>query len=159
MRAYVFCSSRTGNTQLLADLIEETCHDRLVPSADEAEVVFLGSWTNRGQMDEKAQEMAKSLRGKKVFLFGTCGFGSDDYYDKLYQRAAELLDDSNEIIGHFYCQGKMPLEVRARYVEMLRMHPEDQMLQVSVRNYDAAANHPNREDGEALKAALAALSL
>ena len=159
MRAYVFCSSRTGNTQLLADVIEKTYPDSLVPSADEADVIFLGSWTNRGQMDDKAAALAQSLHGKQVFLFGTCGFGSEDYYEKLFQRACAKLDDSNRVIGHFYCQGKMPLEVRAKYVEMLRQHPEDANLQISLKNYDEACNHPNHQDGADLKAALEALNL
>lgn len=159
MNVFVFCSSQTGNTQLLADIIEKTYADSLVSSADQADVVFLGSGINRGDMSEEAAKQAKALHGKKVFIFGTCGYGSEEYYEKLFQRACTLLDDSNEVIGHFYCQGKMSLDVRAKYVEMLRAHPDDKNLQVSLKNYDLACSHPNHEDGAALKNALAALNL
>ena len=81
------------------------------------------------------KEQAEKIHGKKVFIFGTCGFGgSEEYYGKLFERAAGLLDESDEIIGHYYCQGKMPMSVKERYVAMLREHPEDKRMQVSLQN-------------------------
>lgn len=69
-------------------------------------------------------------RSAIIYLWYLRFGGSEDYYEQLFRRAAALLDDSNEIIGHFYCQGKMPMGVRNRYVAMLREHPDDKNMQV-----------------------------
>ena len=97
---------------------------------------------------------------KKVFIFGTCGFGgSEEYYGKLFERAAGLLDESDEIIGHYYCQGKMPMSVKERYVAMLREHPEDKRMQVSLQNFEEALTHPDQKDLERLSEILDELKL
>lgn len=159
MKINICYASQTGNTKMLADLIEDTYRAYLVPTCEEADLVFLGSWTDKGCMVGSIQEYAKHLRHKKVFLFGTCGFGGRDYQEQLFQRASAMLDDSCQIIGHFYCQGKMPVAVRDRYVSMLQEHPDDRHLQVSIDNFDQALGHPNAQDFNDLKAVLAQLDL
>lgn len=159
MKINVCCASQTGNTKMLADLIETTCRASLVPTPEEADLVFLGSWTDKGCMADSIQERARTLKDKKVFLFGTCGFGGKDYQEQLFQRAASLLDESCQIVGHFYCQGKMPMVIRDRYVSMLREHPDDKRLKVSVENFDQALSHPDSQDLDDLKAALTGLGL
>lgn len=159
MKINVCCASLTGNTKMLADLIEDTYRDNLVPTPAEADLVFLGSWTDKGSMADPVQACAKTLKNKKVFLFGTCGFCSSEYKAQLFQRASAVLDSSCQIIGSFYCQGKMPLSVRDRYCSMLREHPDDKQLQVSIDNFDQALSHPDAQDLRDLKAVLAQLDL
>lgn len=159
MKINICCASQTGNTKMLAALIEDTYQAYLVPTWEEADLVFLGSWTDKGHMADSIQECAKRLKHKKVFLFGTCGFGGSDYQEQLFQRACAMLDDSCQVVGHFYCQGKMPAAVRDRYVSMLREHPDDRHLQVSIDNFDQALSHPNAQDLKDLKAVLAQLDL
>lgn len=145
---------------MLADRIQEKYRDRLTDRMEEADVIFLGSWTDKGSMSGKIKEQAEKLREKKVFLFGTCGFGgSSEYYEKLFERAAALLDDSNEIIGHYYCQGKMPLSVKKRYLSLLREHPEDQRMQASIQNFEDALTHPDEKDLDRLSKLLDELRL
>ena len=82
-----------------------------------------------------------------MLFFATAGFGgSQEYYDKLAARFDTTVDSSNQILGHFFCQGKMPLATRERYVKMIREHPEDKRLQVSLDNFDAALSHPDQSD-------------
>lgn len=159
MKINVCCASQTGNTKMLADLIETTYQADLVPTPEEADLIFLGSWTDKGSMADSIQACAKALRHKKVFIFGTCGFGGRDYQEQLFQRASSMLDSSCQVIGHFYCQGKMPMAVRDRYVSMLREHPDDKRLQVSVDNFDQALSHPNDQDLHDLKTLLEKLEL
>ena len=40
----------------------------------------------------------------------------------------------------------MRLESREKYVALLREHPEDKQLQVSVKNFDEAQSHPDAND-------------
>ena len=160
MKICVIYDSVTGNTKMLADRIQEKYRDRLTDRMEEADVIFLSSWTDKGSMSGKIKEQAEKLREKKVFLFGTCGFGgSSEYYEKLFERAAALLDDSNEIIGHYYCQGKMPLSVKERYLSLLREHPEDQRMQASIQNFEDALTHPDERDLDRLSKLLDELRL
>ena len=98
--------------------------------------------------------MAKLLErmdGKRVFLFGTCGFGgSQEYFDQIIERVKEHLPQTAELAGAFMCQGKMGPGVRARYEAMLAKDPTDTRAQALIDNFDAALAHPNAED---LKAA------
>ena len=160
MKVCVLYDSVTGNTRMLAEVIEKKYAALLVENPAEADVVFLGSWTDKGSFSEKMKEQAEKIRGKKVFIFGTCGFGgSPEYYERLFERAAALLDESNTVIGHYYCQGKMPMAVKGRYVSMLREHPEDKKLEASIQNFEEALTHPDSEDLEKLSEALDELKL
>ena len=160
MKICVIYDSVTGNTKMLADVIEKKYAGMLTGNPGEADVVFLGSWTDKGSLSEKMKAQAEKIHGKKVFIFGTCGFGgSAEYYERLYQRAAALLDESNEIIGHYYCQGKMPMSVKERYVSVLREHPEDKKLEASIKNFEDALTHPDSEDLEKLSGILDGLEL
>ena len=160
MKICVLYDSVTGNTRMLAEVIEKKYAALLTENPAEADVVFLGSWTDKGSFSEKMKEQAEKIRGKKVFIFGTCGFGgSPEYYERLFERAAALLDESNTVIGHYYCQGRMPMAVKDRYVSMLREHPEDKKLEASIQNFEEALTHPDSEDLEKLSEALDELKL
>lgn len=74
-------SSKTGNTRLLADAIREVAGDDCIyfgePSdaALSADILYVGFWTDKGTCDSTVADFLKKLDGKKVFLFGTAGFG------------------------------------------------------------------------------------
>lgn len=165
----VVYSSKTGNTELLACHIcevlgEEGCVYAGAPEAAGAEalsadVVFVGTWTDKGGAAEDARAFLASLRGKRVFLFGTCGFGaSEAYFERVLARIAADLDESCELVGSFMCQGKMPAAVRARYEAMLAAaepgSTEASRAQLFVDNFDEALAHPNANDLAALEKAL-----
>ena len=45
----------------------------------------------------------------------------------------------------------MPIQVRERYVALIKEHPDDKNLQVSVENFDKALSHPDEKDLEDVK--------
>ena len=93
------------------------------------------------------REFAGSLKDKNVAIFGTAGYGgSKEYYRTLIDRFSEDLDDSNSVIGGFYCKGRMREVVKERYITLMQEHPDDKNLEVSLRNFEEAANHPNQSD-------------
>ena len=146
MKICVLYDSVTGNTKQLAEVIEKKYAALLTENLAEADVVFLGSWTDKGSFSEKMKEQAEKIHEKKVFIFGTCGFGgSSEYYERLFERAAALLDESNTVIGHYYCQGKMPMQVRQKY-ENMRTSENAPQVDGFIRNFDCAMTHPDRED-------------
>ena len=159
--AIVF-SSKTGNTELLADTLHsclpqaECCYfGNPNPAAMEADTLYVGFWTDKGKADESSSVFLKQLRGKQVFLFGTAGFGgSAPYFEKILAATRKALDGSNTVIGSFMCQGKMPVSVRQRYEAMKAKPLHIPNLDALIENFDKALSHPDAADLEQLKQAV-----
>lgn len=152
---YAICySSRTGNTGKLAEAIRQTlpvldCVYCGAPhvAANSADVIFAGFWTDKGTCDSQMGEFLQTLENKKVFLFGTAGFGgSEAYFTQILERVQANVPASCEIVGTFMCQGKMPDVVRERYAAMEPSPKRDMMLE----NFQKALAHPNEDDLTAL---------
>ncbi len=90
----IIYSSKTGNTELLADVIrqalpEENCVwygpvSGAAEASGNADMIFAGFWTDIGTCDEAMAGFLRELAGKEVFLFGTAGFGqSEDYFSQI----------------------------------------------------------------------------
>ena len=162
--------SRTGNTEALARAVAAALpsEGRLafgrVDEVDRAAVaqadrVYAGFWTNRGDCGDELAEVLASLADKDVFLFGTAGFGADEtYFAGVMARVAVHLPESARIVGTFMCQGRMPMAVRERYEKMLSAPPSPRMPdpRKMLENFDRALPHPDEEDLARFKAALAA---
>ena len=155
----IIFSSLTGNTKKLADTIHEMLpHDKCdyfgendsrVPQSD---LLYIGFWTDKGNADHKTLELLAKLKNKKIFLFGTAGFGgSDVYFEKILEQVRQSIDSSNVVIGEYMCQGKMPLSVRERYIKMKESPEHPANLDMLIKNFDCALSHPDREDLERLK--------
>ena len=155
----IIFSSLTGNTKKLADTIHEMLpHDKCdyfgendsrVPQSD---LLYIGFWTDKGNADHKTLELLAKLKNKKIFLFGTAGFGgSDVYFKKILEQVRQSIDSSNVVIGEYMCPGKMPLSVRERYIKMKESPEHPANLDMLIKNFDCALSHPDREDLERLK--------
>lgn len=159
--AIVF-SSKTGNTRLLADTLraslpqnECTYFGAPAPEALEAETLYIGFWTDKGHADDTLTAFLQTLKGKRVFLFGTAGFGgSAPYFEKILAATRKVLDGSNTVIGSFMCQGKMPMSVRQRYEAMKAQPARIPNLDALIENFDKALSHPDAADLEQLKQAV-----
>lgn len=142
----------SGNTKLLADAIHEALKEDVIYIGEpkegiEADFYLVGSWTDKGMCCTEIADAIKTLEHKKIAYFGTAGFGgSEEYYHSLFERVKKICPDSSELTEYFFCQGKMPMNVRDRYVSMLQEHPEDKKLEVSIQNFDEALQHPNETD-------------
>ena len=152
MKYSIIYSSRTGNTKLLADNLKKTLprenciyYGDVNEKALESDMIFIGFGTYKGECDENLSALLNKLNNKKVFLFGTAGFGESElYYQQILRRVEKYINDSNEIIGTYMCQGKMPMSVRSRYESMLDKQPEK--MKEMIENFDKALNHPNEDD-------------
>ena len=151
-------SSKTGNTERLARRAREVLGAGELDDASAADVVLLGSWCDKGGLDPALASSLPALAGKRVFLFGTCGFGgSQAYYDRVLDRFAAELPEGARVIGRFMCQGQMPAAVRERYVAMAEKDPA--RFTPMIENFDRALGHPSAGDLDAFEAALAAAGL
>ena len=156
--AIVF-SSKTGNTRLLADTLraslpQNECTYFGAPASEalEAETLYIGFWTDKGKADADTLDFLKQLRGKRVFLFGTAGFGgSAPYFEKILAATRKALDGSNTVIGSFMCQGKMPQSVRERYVKMKEQPEHPANVDALIENFDRALSHPDADDLKKLR--------
>ena len=157
-RYSIIFSSSTGNTKELADTIyealpKEKC-DYFGVSKEEpqSDKVYIGFWTNQGNADKETLELLKKLKNKKIFLFGTAGFGgSQEYFQKVLGQIKESIDSSNTIIGEYMCQGKMPQSVRERYVKMKEQSNYMPNLDMMIKNFDSALSHPDKNDLDKLR--------
>ena len=154
MKVCIIYDSITGNTKKLADTIKEKFSKDIVEK-ELADIIFIGSWTDKGNPSEKIQKELLNIKNKKIFYFGTCGFGgNEEYFALLFSRARKFIDESNEIIGYFYCQGKMPISIKERYEQMLKSNPNDEKIKKSIENFENALAHPNEDDLNELKKAI-----
>ena len=161
-RYAIIFSSRTGNTRRLADTIRGALPDARcayfgeAKSADpDAEMIYVGFWTDKGKADADTLDFLQQLRDKRVFLFGTAGFGgSAPYFEKILAATRQALDGSNTVIGSFMCQGKMPVSVRQRYEAMKAQPAHIPNLDALIENFDKALSHPDAADLEQLKQAV-----
>ena len=162
--AIVF-SSKTGNTKLLADTLhaclpqENCCYFGTPdPAAMEADDLYVGFWTDKGNADESTLDFLKQLHGKNIFLFGTAGFGgSEEYFNKILKKVERSLDRSNTVFGRYMCQGKMPLSVRQRYEGMKKQPIHLPNLDALIENFDKALSHPDADDLARLKQGILAV--
>jgi len=153
MKIAVVYKSLTGNTKLIAEAIGDalkTEHEVYVCEPAEginADMYFIGTWIDKGNCTKEVAEFLGKLEYCKIALFATAGFGgSQEYYDALAERIKAQIPASNEVLGQFFCQGKMPMSVRERYVAMLQANPEDKNMEVNVKNFDEALSHPDEAD-------------
>ena len=152
-------SSQTGNTKQLAETLRETlpqegCRYFGTPAeaAAEADTLYVGFWTDKGTCDETIAAFLQGLAGKRVFLFGTAGFGgARAYFDQILASAAKNLPEGAVEIGRFMCQGKMQQAVRDRYVKMKAQPDAAPNLDQLIDNFDRALSHPDAADLENLR--------
>ena len=162
-RYSIMFSSVTGNTRMLAEAIRETlpkenCDYFGVCGGAEAksELLYVGFWTDKGNADEDTLALLAGLRWKKIFLFGTAGFGgSEAYFRKVLNRVRQSVDASNTVIGEYMCQGKMPQAVKERYLRMKEQPEHPANLDMLLENFDRALPHPDAADLEKLRKAVA----
>ena len=83
-RYSIIFSSKTGNTAELANAIrdalpQENCDYFGTSEIEEpvSEMLYIGFWTDQGNADKSALELLQRIKNKKVFLFGTAGFGEN----------------------------------------------------------------------------------
>ena len=159
MKVAIIYDSVTGNTKAVAEAIKEACEQEEViifesvkealenNSNDEIDLYFLGSWTDKGNCGDLMKQYCNNLNHKKVAIFGTAGFGgSEEYYQTLANRFSEQLPENNIILGTFYCQGKMPVALKNRFIAALEKSPEDKKIISNIDNFDSALSHPDVSD-------------
>ena len=140
---YAICfSSKTGNTEALAKVVQETLPEEscayygsVDQAPDNAEIYYVGFWTDKGTADAASLAFLKTLHKKQIFLFGTAGFvGIEAYFQKILDQVKESIDS-----------------VRDRYVKMRDANNTQLNWDAMIQNFDQACAHPNSDDFAQLK--------
>lgn len=155
----VLYQSESGNTKKLAasifahlpgnskDLIDIST-DKTIP---EARIYFIGFCVHRGTCSMAVSDFLSSLGGKQIALFATCGMGnSPDYYKAIEKNVSAWIENDNQYLGAFICQGKMPQKVRQKY-ETMRTKENAAQVNLFIQNFDEALTHPDSLDIEHAK--------
>ena len=154
MKTQVLYKSRTGNTEKVAKAVFSAIpgSDKDIARLDgqtdydKADIYFIGFWTDCGTASVEILDYLSSLQGKKIALFGTCGMGGNPaYLKKIEESIRVFIEDDNEYLGAFICQGKMPIQVREKYTKM-KNGKNNLQIDTMIHNFDMAMLHPDQKD-------------
>ena len=151
MNIAVIYSSRTGNTKAVAEHIAEVLGTRAyavaeAPNLASYDGLAFGYWVDRANANAEAREFMASIVNKKVFLFGTLG-AYPEHGQRALTMAQSHINDSNEVVGHFLCQGKIEQAIIERFKNMPRTSdnphaPSPERIQL----WDTGVGHPDQND-------------
>ena len=158
-RYSIIFNSGTGNTKQLAETLREVLPQEecdYFGGSEAAETVsqllYIGFWTDKGNADEATLRLLQKLKNKKIFLFGTVGFGgSETYFQKIIDNIKQSVDASNIVVGEYMCQGKMPESVKNRYLKMKEQTEHPANIDALIENFDRALSHPDADDLDRLR--------
>lgn len=166
MRMLLAYSSQTGNTQKIAEKLNEQLHPDCVCRANEVDdamwqshdVIILGGWIDKGHFNEQAKQLMHRIQHKRIAFFFTLGAYPTGMhaYECLERIKNDCMRNGNEVLGHFHCQGAVSPKLIEQMRKLPAGHshaPDAERLQ---RWQDAAA-HPNEEDFHAAESFAAAL--
>ncbi|MCI2062147.1 MAG: flavodoxin family protein [Eubacteriaceae bacterium] len=156
LKYVVAFSSKTGNTKAIAGRI----FDALPVSAEEKEIVdigesgflmdaetyFIGFPVHRMTCGMDVIDSLADLHEVSIALFATCGAEPTESYKKeIEQNVRAWVEDDNEYLGFFLCQGRMQDEIRERY-DSLRNDENMDAIEKMIENFDEALSHPDELD-------------
>lgn len=151
----VVYSSRTGNTQKVAEAMYHTAEDRCVlkkveeaGNIEEYDLIFIGYWVDKGGPDEATQKFLRTLRGKKIVLFQTLGAAPDsDHALGCFGNAGKYLSEDNHVLGALSIWGA----VDPKLIEVMMKNPAGHVHAPSperIARWKAASTHPDATDLE-----------
>lgn len=157
MRVGVVYSSRTGNTQKIAEAIHVAMasegYAAEIFSVEEApdpaifDFLCLGYWVDRGTADKLCQVYMEKVQGKTVALFGTLGaYPDSDHARDCIQGCEQIMKENgnNTVLGSFLCMGKVDPKITAMMQKMGdKVHPMTPERQARL---EEAAKHPDEND-------------
>lgn len=153
----VLYESETGNTKKIAAEIfsslpgmsKDLINIQEREDFPDANVYFVGFCVRHGTCSLEIGHLLGSFADKDIAIFGTCGAGNSEEYCRHIENSARIwIEDDNRYLGGFFCQGKMPLQVRQKYEALLQKSSssEADLIQRQLMNFDEAMIHPTNDD-------------
>lgn len=153
MKTLITYSSKTGNTKKVAEGILEVLPENTViapiednVNPDEFDIVLIGFWVDKTLADENIRNYTKRLKGKKVSIFATLGdYPDTDHAKDSLKVMRELLEQENEVVKEFICQGKIDPKITNYFEQLPQGHPM-YMTPGRKKKHEDASTHPDEED-------------
>lgn len=156
MKYLVLYSTRTGNTQMVAQAIQSAlpagtpcCNikEGLPENLAAYDCVFMGFWVDKGTADDASKAVLAQLHNKTAAIFATLGADpQSDHAKKSLENGAALLPDGKKPLAMFICQGKVdPKLIEAMYKRFPADNPHGRNPASEAR-HKAAASHPDAKD-------------
>ncbi|MDO5718620.1 MAG: flavodoxin family protein [Tissierellia bacterium] len=161
MKTLVAYSSKTGNTKMVAEAINEVLNGELLDvrkkdsvNLDDYNKIVIGFWVDKGGPDPLALEFMKIVKDKEVGLFFTLGAypDSDHAEDVMNKSTAMMEENGNKVVAKFRCMGKIDPALTARFKKLGEDSPH-KMDEARMKRHEEAAKHPNQEDFDNAKKA------
>ena len=154
MKYAIVFDSKTGNTAHIAGIIRDTLKQHRCVAfgqelpKEEVDVLFLGSWCDKGGFSETMQMIVAQVHQQRVALFATCGFGMDAaYFRKIADHLGEQLPKDNTGRCQLRLSGKAAAgRALHRYEAMLEKEETQAAAKQMIRNYEQARTHPDEAD-------------
>lgn len=154
MKIKVIYSSLTGCTKRIADGIyngykgdKEIYNVKEHPSFEDADVLALGFWVERGRPSKEMLDFLNQINDKKCFVFCTLGYYPDSQYgiDTMLRVCEILQANGNEVIGHFIGNGALP-EAKIKRFKKLALEEQDDAHGITIEKalrYELLKDHPS----------------
>lgn len=153
MEVLVVYSSKTGSTKKVAEAIYEglpyektLCKVEDCPDFKKYDVILIGGWADRGFIDKNAMDYIDKIKNKKVAYFITLGaYPDSEHAHSVLDKTSKAIEEHNELIGHFICQGKIDPKI----TEMFEKFPEGHPLAMNEERrkmHEIASRHPDSND-------------
>ncbi|WP_423363894.1 flavodoxin family protein [Mycoplasma sp. P36-A1] len=159
MKTLIAYSSKTGSTKKIAEKLKEYANEAImydinqkddITLADFEHIYVLG-WIDKGTYNKEALDFANSISNKKVSFIFTLGAypNSMHAYDCIENIKKVLVENNNEVISFWHCQG--PIDPKLiewmKNLDPSHGHAVDKSREL---RWADAANHPNQEDYNSL---------
>ena len=159
MNILITYSSKTGNTKKVAEAVKagiptaELIPVSEVQNTENYDLIIIGGWIDRANFDAAALKFVQSVKNKNVAYFFTLGAypDSDHAKDCVKNIEKSLIENSNKILGKFFCQGA----VDPKLISFIEKLPADHIMAVNEerrKRWKDASTHPDNNDLENAKA-------
>ncbi|WDV46425.1 flavodoxin family protein [Clostridiaceae bacterium M8S5] len=153
MKSIIVYSSLTGNTKKLAESIRnDVYNDTVFASVDEVteinnyDLIILCYWVDKGTCDGKTLKLIEKIENKKIIAMGTLGaYPDSDHAKKCKENVKVAINEHNEHLGSFLCQGKIDERLIERFKSLPADHPHA-ITEEKIKRYKEASKHPNEQD-------------
>ena len=152
MKMAVVCSSKTGNTRMIAHALSDAFDAPLFTPQNapenlaEFDTLLLGFWCDKGKSPEDMESFVQKIHGRHLGFFAT--LGGDSESERAKEWFAKTIDEllkaggENSLLASFLCRGRIDPEIYAAMIQMMGGVETDEQK----ARRQASETHPDRVD-------------
>lgn len=147
MKVLIAYSTLTGNTKKVCEAASKAFTNVELKSITEVtdlnyDLIVVGTWIDKGTADMKAIKFIEKIKEKRVAFIFTLGAYPDSQHamDCIEKITKLFVDNGNEVIGHYHCQGA----IDPRLIEMMKTKLEP--TPERIKRWEDASKHPDQND-------------